>query len=314
VDETLVQAAGGVVWRDNDGTTEVAVVHRPRYDDWSLPKGKAIPGEHPLDTARREVREETGIHPVLGPRLPTQRYRSPTGAKIVRFWAMSGRPGEFTSTAEVDDAVWLPVPVARRALTHQRDVTVLDALTSAVTVDAAVLLVRHAGVATRRRRCPAPDGLGQRRARALRRLLPGFAPGRLVCVPGDRRRDTLAPLANRVRLPVTYEPGLLGMHHGHPCAGARTPQAQVVCWSSRMPLNNDASATGSGSLVQPVGPAGSVAAAGAAPASWRVAASPAVETMIGAARRRAVGTVTPSVGFDGGGVSWSCRVRPRRRR
>jgi 8-oxo-(d)GTP phosphatase len=179
-------------------------VHRPRYDDWSLPKGKATRGEHPLATACREVREETGIHPVLGPRLPTQRYRSPAGAKVVRFWAMSGRDGGFTPTAEVDEALWLPVPEARTVLTHQRDVTVLDALARATVVDAVVLLVRHASAGGRGGGAPALDGPGRRQARALRRLLPRFGPGRLVCIPDDRRRDTLAPLATRLHLPVEY--------------------------------------------------------------------------------------------------------------
>jgi 8-oxo-dGTP pyrophosphatase MutT (NUDIX family) len=212
VGATLVQAAGGAVWRNNDGTTEVAVVHRPRYDDWSLPKGKAIRGEHPLATACREVWEETGIHPVLGPRLPTQRYRSPAGAKVVRFWAMSGRDSGFTPTAEVDEALWLPAPDARTVLTHQRDVTVLDALAGATTVDAVVLLVRHA---SGQARCaPALDATGRRQARALRRLLPRFGPGRLVCVPGGRRRDTLAPLAARLCLPVECGRDLLDAY-GH---------------------------------------------------------------------------------------------------
>lgn len=205
--EALVQAAGGAVWRNNNGRTEVAVVHRPRYDDWSLPKGKAIRGEHPVDTACREVREETGIRPVLGRRLPTQRYRARAREKVVRFWAMSGRDGEFLPSAEVDEAVWLPVAEARTVLTHQRDVTVLDALADATSADAVVLLVRHVRPAPGPDRgAPAPDGPGWRQARALRRRLPAFGPGRLVCLPDERRHATLAPLAERLGLPVTYGP------------------------------------------------------------------------------------------------------------
>jgi 8-oxo-dGTP pyrophosphatase MutT (NUDIX family) len=204
VGATLVQAAGGVVWRHDDGTTEVAVVHRPRHHDWSLPKGKAIRGEHPLDTACREVREETGIHPVLGPRLPTQRYRSTAGNKIVRFWAMSGLNAGFIPTTEVDQAVWLPVPTAQAVLTHRRDVPVLDALAPATTVDAVVLLVRHAST-TGRHGAPAAalDAAGGRQAQALRRLLPSFAPSRLLCAD-DRRPNTLAPSAARMRLSIAY--------------------------------------------------------------------------------------------------------------
>jgi 8-oxo-dGTP pyrophosphatase MutT (NUDIX family) len=204
---TLVRAAGGAVWRNNDGATEVAVVHRPRYDDWSLPKGKAMRGEHPLDTARREVREETGIRPVLGPELPTQHYRARAGKKVVRFWAMSGRDGGFIPTAEVDEAVWMPVARARTVLTHRRDIVVLDALADATTVDAVVLLVRHAAAGSGRD-AAALDGPGRRQARALRRLVAAFGPSRLVGLPEDRRRDTLAPLSARLGLPVTYRPDL----------------------------------------------------------------------------------------------------------
>lgn len=226
---TLVQAAGGAVWRNSNGTTEVAVAHRPRYDDWSLPKGKATRGEHPLATACREVREETGIHPVLGPRLPTQRYRSPTGAKVVRFWAMSGRDGEFTPTTEVDEALWLPVADARTVLTHRRDVTVLDALARATTVDAVVLMVRHASTkAGRGGGVPALDGPGRRQARALRRLLPRFDPDRLLCIPDDRHRDTLAPLAHRLRLPVQYGPDLLDPYGCRRRAGTAHPFRELV--------------------------------------------------------------------------------------
>jgi 8-oxo-(d)GTP phosphatase len=200
---TLVQAAGGAVWRNNDGAIEVAVVHRPHHDDWSLPKGKAIRGEHPLDTACREVREETGIQPVLGRRLATQRYRSHAGEKVVRFWAMSGRDGGFIPTAEVDEVVWLPIGEARTVLTRRRDVDVLDALAGAVAVDAVVLLVRHASAAPGRAGLPRTlDGRGRRQAHALSRLLPVFGPRRLVCLPDDRRHATLAPLAARLGLPI----------------------------------------------------------------------------------------------------------------
>lgn len=218
----LVQAAGGAVWRNNNGTTEVAVVHRPRYDDWSLPKGKAIRGEHPVDTACREVREETGIRPVLGRRLPTQRYRARSGEKVVRFWAMSGLDSEFLPTAEVDEAVWLPVAEARTVVSHQRDVTVLDALADATSADAVVLLVRHVRAAPGRARgAAALDGPGWRQATALRRRLPAFGPGRLVCLPDERRRDTLAPLAARLALPVEYGPELGEDDHGRRVDGPR---------------------------------------------------------------------------------------------
>jgi 8-oxo-dGTP diphosphatase len=188
----LIQAGGGALWRPGPAGPEIAVVHRPRYDDWSLPKGKAKRGEHPLATACREVREETGVRPVAGPRLPGQRYVSPDGPKVVRFWAMRAGAGAFRATREVDSIRWLPVSQARPLLTYRRDRRVLDALAPAVPVDAVLLLVRRADT----------DGP----ALALRDLLPAFAPDRLACAPDPRSRRTLAPLAGRLGLTVGAEP------------------------------------------------------------------------------------------------------------
>ena len=85
-----VQAAGAVLWRSRGGGTETALVHRPRYDDWSFPKGKSLPGEHVLLTAVREVEEETGVRPALGRSLGSQRYLADGRPKRVYYWA--GRP------------------------------------------------------------------------------------------------------------------------------------------------------------------------------------------------------------------------------
>ena len=215
VTERVIRAAGGVLWRTHHGGVEVALVHRPRYDDWSLPKGKAAPGEHPLTTARREVGEETGVSAVIGPRLPSQRYRSPGGPKVVHFWAVSGPDAPFRPTAEVDELAWLPVRHARRVLTYPRDVTVLDAFTHVARVDAVALLVRPASTGG----TPTLDGRGVRQARALSAVLPGFAPHRLVCDPHLVCRDTLTPLATRLRLTVAAQPDLDHRHGtGRPAA------------------------------------------------------------------------------------------------
>ena len=131
---SVVRAAGGAVWRhDADGGIEVLLVHRPRYDDWSLPKGKCDDGEADEDCARREVAEETGFSCSLGPRLPSQRYVDHRGRdKVVRYWAMSIVAGEGRLDHEVDEVAWLPLPAAARRLTYQRDVGVLDALPGAL--------------------------------------------------------------------------------------------------------------------------------------------------------------------------------------
>ncbi len=122
----IVRAAGGVVWRSRGGIIEVVVVHRPRYDDWSLPKGKCDSGERDEDAARREVLEETGLACDLGPELATSRYVDGRGRdKVVRYWAMTVRGGSFGANDEVDEMRWLPVDKVAAALTYARDLPVV---------------------------------------------------------------------------------------------------------------------------------------------------------------------------------------------
>lgn len=124
-----VRAAGGLVWRtDLDGRVEVLVVHRPRYDDWTLPKGKCDPGEDWMETAHREVLEETGFDCELGIELPSVSYRDHKGrSKVVRYWAMTVVSGDFSPNEEVDAIAWLSLEAARRKLSYSHDCTVLDA-------------------------------------------------------------------------------------------------------------------------------------------------------------------------------------------
>jgi 8-oxo-dGTP pyrophosphatase MutT (NUDIX family) len=119
-----VRAAGGVVWRRAEGSVRILVVHRPRYDDWSLPKGKCSPDESDADCALREVQEETGLTCRLGAELPPTRYRDNKGrAKTVRYWAMEplAGEGEFTPNAEIDEIRWLPIPEAVQLLSYDHD-------------------------------------------------------------------------------------------------------------------------------------------------------------------------------------------------
>ena len=126
----VVQAAGGVVWRRGDnGETEVLLVHRPKYDDWTLPKGKLDPGERHEDAAAREVEEETGVRAALGPELPSTSYTDRHGRpKLVRYWAMEAEGGEFRPNAEVDEVRWLPQEDAVHALSYDHDGAVVRAL------------------------------------------------------------------------------------------------------------------------------------------------------------------------------------------
>ena len=123
-----VTAAGCIVWRARKeagaGTAalELAVVHRPKYDDWSLPKGKCEPGEADEDCALRETSEETGCHGPLGTELGAVRYHDRKGrSKQVRYWAMEVDGGDFKPNDEVDEARWLPIPEAESLLTYPHD-------------------------------------------------------------------------------------------------------------------------------------------------------------------------------------------------
>ncbi len=136
--QSRVRAAGGVVWRRVPSGIDVVLVHRPAYDDWALPKGKAEGDETDEQTALREVREETGLTCRLGPELSSTTYADGEGrAKVVRYWAMTVVPGTFDvaggklapepkARREIDDLYWAPVQDARHRLTYPRDVVVLD--------------------------------------------------------------------------------------------------------------------------------------------------------------------------------------------
>ena len=118
----MVKAGGGLVVREDDGREQIAVVHRPRYDDWSLPKGKLIEGEAWSEGALREVEEETGLRCELGPELPPSRYRDGKGRdKLVRWWLMRPVGGEFAPNDEVDELRWLEPEAALELLDYERD-------------------------------------------------------------------------------------------------------------------------------------------------------------------------------------------------
>lgn len=124
-----VRAAGCVLWRRppaSAGGVELCLVHRPRYDDWSFPKGKLKRGESPRDAALREVLEETGHHCVPGPVLPLVRYVANGRPKEVTYWSAEATAGSFVPNDEVDDVLWLAPAAARDRLTQPRDRELLD--------------------------------------------------------------------------------------------------------------------------------------------------------------------------------------------
>ena len=126
-----IRAAGVVLWRPGRTAAtepELALVHRPKWCDWSFPKGKLEPGERHRDAARREALEETGLLVELRFRLPTQRYPVKGRPKRVRYWAAVAVGGVFTPNREVDRLVWLPAARARERLSYEHDRELVDEL------------------------------------------------------------------------------------------------------------------------------------------------------------------------------------------
>ena len=133
-EEPEVRAAGAAVWRRGEAGVEWAVVHRPRYDDWSLAKGKLDPGEDFEEAAVREVEEEIGVRGVLGAELPSTTYTDNKGrSKVVRYWLMEAADGgAFAPNDEVDEVRWLPADEAAALLSYPRDREVLEAAAGAL--------------------------------------------------------------------------------------------------------------------------------------------------------------------------------------
>ncbi|MGH7748418.1 MAG: NUDIX hydrolase [Candidatus Dormibacteria bacterium] len=125
-----IRAAGGVVWRATAGGDRLyAVVHRPAYDDWSLPKGKLADGESEIEGALREVEEETGMSCRLDRLLGTTSYIDRKGRpKVVVYWLMQATGGTFEPSEEIDEVRWLPLADVQALLTYPRDRTLLGAL------------------------------------------------------------------------------------------------------------------------------------------------------------------------------------------
>jgi 8-oxo-dGTP diphosphatase len=205
---TLIRAAGGVLWRGS----EVCIVHRPRYDDWSLPKGKLNAGEHPLAAAVREVWEETGVRGAPQVHLHPVHYLVREGApKTVDFWSMRVLDeGVFHPSDEVDGLSWMPVDEAIETVSYPHDAGVLRQFAALPRVTGLVLLIRHAD-AGERDLWNGPDAArpltaaGLAQAEKLAALLALYAPTRLVAASPRRCAQTLAPLAATLALPIEVD-------------------------------------------------------------------------------------------------------------
>ncbi len=202
IPEPDIRAAGGVVWRVKDGRTEVALVHRPRYDDWSLPKGKLDPGETDLAAAVREVEEELGSRVAVSRFISATTYRTHAGTKRAAYWVMRHVGGEFSVNHEVDDVRWLRPNAARELMSYQIDQRVMADFAAVPVPDAVVVLVRHAK-AGKRSDWPRADEsrpldrTGHAQADVLASFLARFAPTRVLSAEPVRCRQTVEPFADK---------------------------------------------------------------------------------------------------------------------
>jgi 8-oxo-(d)GTP phosphatase len=211
----IVRAAGAVLWRPGyrESAVELAVIHRPRYDDWSLPKGKADPGETEPLTAVREVFEETGHRVHLGRRIATVRYPIEQGTKKVRYWSACSVGGIFTPNSEVDELVWLSAPAALKKLSYAYDRKVLRRFTKHPPDTQTVLVVRH-GTAGSKARLAGDDTKrpldkkGRAQAEALVGQLFAFGPTDVYAADRVRCHQTVEPLAEELGVIICNEPAL----------------------------------------------------------------------------------------------------------
>jgi 8-oxo-(d)GTP phosphatase len=218
----LIKAAGAVAWRPGpDGGPEILLVHRRKYDDWSLPKGKVEPGETLPVTAVREVLEEGGARLALGRRLDSVRYNVGGRPKRVHYWSASvtSVDGHAVPNDEVDEVEWVAADRAAERISYNRDNAVVADFARLPAQTVPVILLRHSKAVAKSHwkraddRRPLDDA-GRADAKALAELLACFGPrARLITSPAARCVETLRPLAELSGAELQEEPSLYIHHH-----------------------------------------------------------------------------------------------------
>jgi 8-oxo-dGTP diphosphatase len=233
-----------VLWRpapEGDGSSgepEIALVHRPKYDDWSLPKGKCEPGEHPVVAAVRETYEETGFTGPLTRALGHIRYQvsGPDGGtpKVVHYWAMPAFGGVFTASAEVDHIEWLPVGTALTRLTRPADREPVRTFIEGPSATTTVLLVRHARAGDRKS-WRGPDDArpldvgGEQQAQDIASVAACFGVETVLAADVLRCQQTVTPLAATLGVAVEPAPAFSESDHArHPHRALRQLDALVA--------------------------------------------------------------------------------------
>ena len=208
-----VRAAGGIVLRGEGPDRSVALVHRPRYDDWSFPKGRLDADEDEATAALREVEEETGLRCRLGPSVGAVTYRDRRGrAKVVRYFRMDADGGRFTPNREVDELRWVPIEAAAGLLSYAHDRSLLRQVFARLPASA-LYVIRHAKAGIRAA-WSGPDEerpltrRGRKQARRLVERFQGLDIQRILSSPFVRCMQTVEPLAEARGLPVEVAPEL----------------------------------------------------------------------------------------------------------
>lgn len=219
-----VIAAGALPWRMNKDRLEVLLIHRPRYDDWSWPKGKLDAGETIPECAVREIQEEIGLTAQLGIPLPPIHYHVASGLKVVHYWAVQVKGALLRPDGkEVDSVMWCSPEKAASLLSNPSDVAPLDYLRSAHEHHALatwpLIVVRHAKAKPRSSWTKAEGerplaATGIRQAQAVGRLLTAWNPQRVVTSPWLRCVATIAPYAKNSGAKVKMVDALTEHRHG----------------------------------------------------------------------------------------------------
>ena len=232
-------AAGALPWRvaaGDNGDLEVLLIHRPRYDDWSWPKGKIDPGETVPECAAREVEEEIGLKAPLGIPLPSIHYHVAAGLKVVHYWAVDVDGSALLPDGkEVDSVMWCSPEKAARLLSNPSDVGPLEHLAAAHARGELktwpLVIVRHAKAKPRSSWSKAEGdrplaATGMRQAQAVGRLLQAWKPMRIVSSPWLRCVATIAPYAKASDAKVKLNEALTEHRHGrHPHKTAAAVEA-----------------------------------------------------------------------------------------
>ncbi|CAL8899253.1 ADP-ribose pyrophosphatase [Kocuria varians] len=231
-----ILAAGCLCWRVVDDELQVLVIHRPRYDDWSWPKGKQDDGETLPETAVRELREETGLRITLGVHLADTVYKVRGHDKLVRYWAAEVSPlvKPAPEDDEVDRMEWVTPSRARKMLTNKDDVAPLEELvrrhSRGELATRPVIVIRHAKAKPRSswQRAEGDRPLaatGKRQALAVTRLLAAWQPRRVVTSPWLRCMSTVVPYAKKYNVKVKERPQLTeDTHKRHPKRAANVTE------------------------------------------------------------------------------------------